>query len=72
MVQSLASYRLLTGYRGGPSLDLEALCEVLRAVSALADDYPEIVEMDLNPLFVLEKGAVAADVRARLGPGNLS
>ena len=40
--------------------------EVLHGVSALADDLPEIAEMDLNPLFVLEKGAVAADVRVRL------
>ena len=69
MVRSLASYRLLTGYRGGPALDLDALHEVLRAVSAIAEDHPELVEMDLNPLFVLEKGAVAADVRARLGQG---
>jgi acyl-CoA synthetase (NDP forming) len=69
MVQSLASYRLLTGYRGGPPLDVDALYEVLRGVSAIAEDHPEIDEMDLNPLFVLEKGAVAADVRVRLGPG---
>jgi acyl-CoA synthetase (NDP forming) len=72
MVQSLASYRLLTGYRGGPCLDLDALYEVLRGVSAIAEDHPEIAEMDLNPLFVLEKGAVAADVRARLSLSALS
>jgi acyl-CoA synthetase (NDP forming) len=70
MVQSLASYRLLTGYRGGPPLDVDALYEVLRGVSAIAEDHPEIDEMDLNPLFVLEKGAVAADVRVRLGPAE--
>ena len=66
MVQSLVAYPLLTGYRGGPLLDVEALHDVLRRVSAIAEDYPEIAEMDLNPLFVLEKGAVAADVRVRL------
>jgi acyl-CoA synthetase (NDP forming) len=66
MVQSLKSYRLLTGYRGEPPLDVDALCEVLRAVSAIAQDHPEIAEMDLNPLFVLEKGAVAVDIRVRL------
>ena len=70
MVQSLSSYRLLTGYRGEPPLDVEALYQVLRGVSAIASDHPEIAEMDLNPLFLLEKGAVAADVRARLGPGD--
>ncbi len=68
MVETLVSYPLLTGYRGGPVLDVDALHEVLRGVSAMAEDYPEIAEMDLNPLFVLEKGAVAADVRARLVP----
>ena len=68
MVETLVSYPLLTGYRGGPVLDMDALHEVLRGVSAMAEDYPEIAEMDLNPLFVLEKGAVAADVRARLVP----
>ena len=67
MVQSLKSYRLLTGYRGEPALDLDALYRALRAVSAMADDLGEIAEMDLNPLFLLEKGAVAADVRVRLG-----
>ena len=66
---SLASYRLLTGYRGGPALDRNALQEVLRGVSAIAEERPEMVEMDLDPLFVLEKGAVAADVRAGLGQG---
>jgi acyl-CoA synthetase (NDP forming) len=68
MVQSLKSYRLLTGYRGEPPLDVDALYGVLRAVSAIADDRAEIAEMDLNPLFVLGKGAVAADARVRLGP----
>jgi acyl-CoA synthetase (NDP forming) len=68
MVQTLVSYPLLTGYRGGPVLDVDALHDVLRSVSAMAQDWPEIAEMDLNPLFVLEKGAVAADVRVRLAP----
>ena len=67
MLASLRSYRLLTGYRGSPTLDLEALRDVLRRVSALVCDLPEIVEMDLNPVFVLEKGAVAADIRVRVG-----
>ncbi len=65
MLQSLKSYRLLTGYRGAPALDVDALRQVLHRVSALAEDLPEIAEMDLNPVFVLEKGAVAADVRVR-------
>jgi acyl-CoA synthetase (NDP forming) len=66
MLQSLKAYRLLTGYRGAPALDVAALRGMLHSVSALVDDLPEIAEMDLNPVFVLEKGAVAADVRIRL------
>jgi len=66
MVHSLKSYRLLTGYRGAPALDIEALHEVLRRVSALVDDVEEIAEIDLNPVFVLRNGALAADVRIRL------
>jgi acyl-CoA synthetase (NDP forming) len=66
MLKSLKSYRLLTGFRGTPPLDVDALGEVLQRVSALVEDLPGIAEMDLNPVFVLEKGAVAADVRIRL------
>jgi len=65
MLHSLKCYRLLTGHRGTRALDVGSLTGVLHRVSALADDLPELVEMDLNPLFVLEKGAVAADVRIR-------
>ncbi|MGC9960819.1 MAG: acetate--CoA ligase family protein [Acidimicrobiales bacterium] len=66
MLQALKSYRLLTGFRGSPVLDVTALRSVIRGVSALGDDVPEIAEMDLNPVFILEKGAIAADVRIRL------
>ena len=62
----MKGYRLLTGYRGAPALDVDALRRLLHSVSALVDDLPQITEMDLNPVFVLEKGAVAADVRIRL------
>ncbi len=66
MVQSLRSYRLLTGYRGSPVLDLDAFHNVLKAVSAVAEECPEIAEMDLNPVFVLDKGAMVVDARVRL------
>ena len=66
MLHSLRSYPLLTGYRGATALDADALRQVLHSVSALVDDMPEIAEMDLNPIFVLQKGAVAADVRIRV------
>jgi acyl-CoA synthetase (NDP forming) len=66
MLASLKSYRLLTGFRGAPPLDAEALRQVLHRVSALVDDVDEVVEMDLNPVFVLAQGAIVADARIRL------
>jgi acyl-CoA synthetase (NDP forming) len=66
MVQSLRSYPLLTGYRGSPALDLDAFHNLLKAVSAVAEECPEIAEMDLNPVFVLEKGAIVVDARVGL------
>jgi acyl-CoA synthetase (NDP forming) len=74
MLRSLKAYALLTGYRGSPPLDIDALRDVLYRVSALVEDLPEIAELDLNPVFVLQHGAKAADVRVRIhnqrAPGN--
>ena len=66
MLRSLRSYRLLTGYRQSPPLDVAAFAELLHRVSAMVEDVPEIAELDFNPVFVLQHGAVVADVRIRL------
>lgn len=66
MLRSLRSYRLLTGYRQTPPLDVAAFAELLYRVSNMVEDIPEITELDLNPVFVRPHGAVAADVRIRL------
>jgi acetate---CoA ligase (ADP-forming) len=66
MLRSLRSYRLLTGYRQSPPLDVAAFAELLHRVSAMVEDIPEIAELDLNPVFVRRHGAVVADVRVRL------
>jgi len=66
MLRSLRSYRLLTGYRQSPPLDVAAFAELLHRVSAMVEDIPEITELDLNPVFVRQHGAVVADVRVRL------
>jgi acetate---CoA ligase (ADP-forming) len=66
MLRSLRSYRLLTGYRQSPPLDVPAFAELLHRVSAMVEDIPEIAELDLNPVFVRQHGAVVADVRVRL------
>ena len=66
MLRSLHSYRLLTGCRQAPPLDVAAFAELLHRVSNMVEDIPEITELDLNPVFVRQHGAVAADVRIRL------
>jgi acetyl coenzyme A synthetase (ADP forming)-like protein len=68
MVDEMKGKLLLRGYRGAPPADEASFRAVLLAVSQLVDACPEIQEMDINPLMVLQHGAVAADVRVRVGP----
>jgi acyl-CoA synthetase (NDP forming) len=68
MIRSLRTYPLLDGYRGAPKADVAALEDVLLRVSALVEAHPLVAEMDLNPLVVHARGAVAVDARIRLDP----
>ncbi len=70
MIASIAAYPLLTGVRGERASDLAALEEVIERISQLAVERPEIAELDVNPLLVLEagQGAVAVDARIVLSP----
>ena len=65
MIEESTVYPLLAGYRGGPRLDVTALADTLVRVSLLAADYPEIRELDLNPVKVLREGegCVAVDYK---------
>ena len=63
MLDSIAAAAVLKGVRGGAGIDRRALAELIQSVSKLVSDFPEIAEMDLNPVFATAKGAVAADVR---------
>jgi len=65
MVESVRAFPLLTGVRGEPPGDLEALYETLERVSQLAVDLPEVTEMDINPLIVrgTGQGVLAVDAR---------
>jgi len=60
--------RKLGGYRSLPAADLEAARYALVQISRLAMDHPEIEEIEINPLRVLNKGAVAVDIRMRINP----
>jgi len=66
MLTEIRAVSLLRGVRGEPPADLEAIEDVLLRLSQLVTDFPEIVEMDINPLIVFEKGRGAISVDMRL------
>lgn len=66
MLTEIRAINLLRGLRGEPPSDLEAIEDVLLRLSQLVTDFPEIVEMDINPLMVFEKGRGAMGVDMRL------
>ncbi|MEM2926880.1 MAG: acetate--CoA ligase family protein [Candidatus Bathyarchaeia archaeon] len=65
MIHETKAGMLLRGMRGEKPSDLEALLDILYRTSQLAMDFPEIVEMDLNPVFVYEegKGCIVVDAK---------
>jgi acetyl coenzyme A synthetase (ADP forming)-like protein len=67
MVNGLKSVPLLRGYRGHAPADEPAVIDALLRVSTLMTMCPEIQELDINPLTVLEHGVIALDVRVRVG-----
>src|SRR5690606_25542803 len=56
MIRGIRGYRLLTGYRGHPAADVEAVREVLLRLSQLVEELPEIAEIDLNPVKAFPPG----------------
>ncbi|HEU4685852.1 MAG TPA: GNAT family N-acetyltransferase [Nitrospira sp.] len=66
MIREIKGYPLLTGYRGHPAADLSALEEVLLRVSRLAEEIPEIQELDINPLFAGSPGQGCRIADARI------
>lgn len=63
MLDSIAASDVLHGVRGGAPVDRAALCLMIARVSRLISDFPEINEIDLNPVLASEDGAIALDVR---------
>jgi acyl-CoA synthetase (NDP forming)/GNAT superfamily N-acetyltransferase len=68
MVASLRAAPLLDGYRGAPKVDRQALVAVLERIAHVAEEVPELVELDLNPILVSPTGALAVDCKARVAP----
>jgi len=63
MINGIGAAEILRGVRGAAAADHEALASLICSVSQLVDEFPEISEVDLNPVFAGKDGAVAADVR---------
>ncbi|MDM7914957.1 MAG: GNAT family N-acetyltransferase, partial [Candidatus Eisenbacteria bacterium] len=71
MLESLGSWPLLQGYRGRPGVDVDSLITILMRFSYLVADYPEIRELDINPLLVSPDEAVALDARVVVDSGRV-
>ena len=63
MLDGIAAAEILKGVRGSDPVNREALATLIQHVSELISDFPDIAEMDLNPVFASKSGAIAADVR---------
>ena len=68
MITETRAGRLLTGFRGAPKADLDAVVDAILRLSRLALDFPQIEEAEINPLLVYPqgKGALALDGRVIL------
>jgi acetyl coenzyme A synthetase (ADP forming)-like protein len=72
MLEGIAAAEVLKGVRGADPVDADTLADVIRRVSELVTDFPEISEFDLNPVFASKDGAIAADVRIILQTGAVT
>ena len=70
LIRSVRAAPLLLGHRGAPPADLAALQDMLLRVSRLADDLPQVAELDLNPVIARPDGAHVVDARIRLLPAQ--
>jgi len=63
MIHEIKGFPILDGYRGKPKADINAIVEVLLKISDLVVKHEEIHEMDLNPVFIYDKGLICVDAR---------
>ena len=63
MIAETKAYTLLRGYRGEKPADIRAVADVIARAARLVIDFPEITEMDINPLFAYNQGVSALDVK---------
>ena len=58
--------RLVAGFRGTPPADVDALVDLVLRLARLADDFPEVAELDLNPVIARPEDCMAVDARVRV------
>lgn len=63
MLTEIEGIKMLQGYRGQPSYDVNTIIDIIMEISRLALDYPVIKEIDLNPIIVYEKDALVVDAK---------
>lgn len=63
LIREIKGYPLLEGYRGREAVDISSLEDVLLKLSVFVEKYPEIKELDLNPIFAYANGYLAVDAR---------
>ncbi len=63
MIHEIKGFPILDGYRGKPKADIDAIVNILLKVSDFVIKHEEINEMDLNPVFIYEKGLICVDAR---------
>jgi acetyl coenzyme A synthetase (ADP forming)-like protein len=68
LVESGKAGRLLRGFRGAPAADRQALADVVLRVARLAEELPEVAELDLNPVIAQPDGCIVVDARVRVAP----
>ncbi len=63
MIREIKGFPILDGFRGKPKADIDAIVDALMKISMLVTTHGEIFEMDLNPVFIYEKGLTCVDAR---------
>ena len=72
MITEIKGFPILDGYRGKPKADIDAIVRVLMKISDFVTKYEEINEMDLNPVFIYDKGLICVDARIILKKKDIS
>ncbi|HID27555.1 MAG TPA: acetyl-CoA synthetase [Methanosarcinales archaeon] len=68
MIKEIKGYKILKGFRGCKEYDIDSVVDVLLSVSKISEEINNLLELDINPLIVQEKGVVAVDARILLKP----